>query len=480
MRSRRILALLLAAAGISAMTGSAWAYWSQTHIVANEFHLGKYGTGIVEVFTPPKDWMPGQRVTKNVSIENSGTVPVFVKVVLSQEWVRRENVYGPDGSAIPPLQGQSFPLRFTTASGGEAYAAQIGWGPDVVVLGTSPVLGLPTVSSMEQARGKWLLTSETPDAQGNYTAYYIGVLEDGKTTPLLVDNVRMHPDIQADILSERTVWDKAKKEWVTTRVRNPAHSYENARFTLGVTMYTVQATTDALLEIFPAGGTGEQAVIAGLVTLAGTAADSRFPDGTLKKLYFEEAGGYMRYTPVMDGESWFMSHLNMMPGDTYKDTMQIENRSAKSYDLYMQVVPRDQQPLPQELLELIHMKVWQGSNLIYDGTALGKSYPGSVNDLHNVIALGKYLPGKEDSLRVELTLDKDTPIRYAGVLSLIDWKFMVEDIPEEPPLTFVPPQTNDGSDLTLWLALAGASLLGLAAVVFIPAWRRGRREESRA
>lgn len=481
----------LAALCAVVMIGVSWAYWSQEYTVANEFQLGTYRTGIVEEFESPTNWRPGDQVNKDVEIRNEGTVPVYVQVVLSQEWLRREDVYDREGNAIPPRKGEPFPLTFETKDG-EAYAAQIGWGSEVVVLsredGVSKTLGLPRIADIREAFGKWVVTSETPDAEGDYKAYYMGILSGEATTPRLIEDVRMHPDIEATVLGDHTVWDKGNQTWVTTFTNNPTSSYENAHYNLGVTMYTVQATKEALGDMFTTNITGEQEIINELMQMQDETKENRISADTEKKLFFEEVNGEMRYTPVTEGESWFMSHLNMMPGESYEDSLQIENRSKKSYDLYLQVLPRNQEPLPQELLEYIAMKVYQGDQLIYDGTALGKSYPESINDLQQVIPLGNYKPQAEDTLRVELLLHPDTPIEFAGILSNIDWKFMVEDIPEKPipakPMPAKPlPQpvkTGDLSNSMWYMILMGITgvILG-SCVVYLFVMRKRNRKEGR-
>ena len=76
------------------LIGGVFAYWTQELQVRNEFKTAKYDTTIVEEFTAPSEWLPGQEVNKDVSVRNKGTIPVFVRVSIHQKWVRREDVYG--------------------------------------------------------------------------------------------------------------------------------------------------------------------------------------------------------------------------------------------------------------------------------------------------------------------------------------------------------------------------------------------------
>jgi alternate signal-mediated exported protein len=416
------------------LVSGVWAAWTQALTTVNEYKTGKYSTEIQESFTPPDGWLPGQRVEKRVSLANTGTVPVFVKAVIHQEW------------SSPSA------LTFDPGTGAE-YAALIDWGDDVVLYypGMSMLAtSLPTAPSLTAASGKWLLMSDTPDAAGNLTAYYVGVLPAGSSTPQLIKGVILNEDIEARITEKHTYYDKTVGTWVTTEVTNPTHSYENAHYTLGVTMHSVQAVAGAVDEMFTAPGTAEQSVISYLSAHQPLASDIDYSYDdtvTVKRLSFRMVDGVMQYTPSrgVTGENWFMSHLNMVPGGTYTDTMEIVNYSGLSFSLYLQAVPRMQTADQDALLALIHMKVYYGGTLIYDGTAAG--LPGSVN-LRNAVYLGAYAPGATNQIRVELTLDKNTPLAYADLLTQIDWLFVSEEIeppvepePEVPPPVVPEPET---------------------------------------
>ena len=74
--------------------------------------------------------------------------------------------------------------------------------------------------------------------------------------------------------------------------------------------------------------------------------------------------------------------------------------------------------------------------------------------------LGEYGGKKSGKLRVELTLDKDTPMTYADQLTQIDWKFIVEDITDGTKGS--DPKTGDNMNLLLYSAavlVSGAGLL---------------------
>lgn len=230
-----------------------FAYWTQELTVHNEFKTARYDTNIEEKFVSPTDWKPGEEINKDVWISNKGSIPVFVKVVLHQEWIRKENVTDLDGNIILPKAGDKFPLSFETQEGSK-YAAEIAWGKDVVLLASGKKsdinLGLKTVDQIAQAKGKWLLVSDIPDQNGDYLFYYIGHVKQNDKSPLIVDSVTMNPLIQPAIIQKDTYYDKTAKKWKTLNMKNSTYDYECAKYTMLVTATTVQATSDAVKDIF--------------------------------------------------------------------------------------------------------------------------------------------------------------------------------------------------------------------------------------
>lgn len=480
MKRRKLYRVLaLAVLLVLGIVGGTTAYNTQTKQAVNEFRTGEYATELVEEFIPPSDWRPGISVNKDVKVRNKGTVPVFASIKLHQSWVRQENVTDIDGNVIPPKKGERIPNTFQTP-GGERYAALMQWGEKVVLLdagkasGDVARLGLSTVATAKDAAGKWLLVRETPDSNGYLTFYYMGVLGKGKETPLLLDGVTMNPDIQASTLGTQTVWDKTAQQWITTATKNPTNDYQCSRFTLTATMDTVQATASAVKAMFGAESGVDQTVINYLKDLAASSSEadySRDDRVTLKKLYLDEKDGTLSYTPSAPGDNWFMSHLNMMPGETYEDTLVIENQTGRRCKIYMQVVPKAvQEKLPRELLEKISMKVYNEGTLIYNGTALGKDYNDSLQDLQKVVLLGEYGEKNVGKLRVVLTLDKDTPLKYADQLAQIDWKFIVEDASGEKN-----PKTGDSMNMPLYGAAALVSGIGVCILLCGQKKRRASR-----
>ena len=514
-RRKRIPAIIAIALAVF-MLGNTFAFWTQELRVKNEYKLGKHSTQIVEEFDAPNNWMPGQDVTKKVSVLNEGSFPVFVKTQINLKWLGNN-----------PNTGEAYGLTFLSEQPDtQEYAALITFGTDVVLLNggaastPSLSLGLPIVSTVQEASGKWLLLQENPDSAGNLTFFYIGSLDTNESTPLLIESVQMNAKIEASTTATHTVYDKETKEWVTTTTANPTSSYENAKFLLTVNAYTVQASIDAVKEVFASSMLSEQNVVAHLTTLGidattvGSALDrsasttnnanTRASNGATsttnaatappKTLHFEEVDGTLTFTPHKSegSDQWFMSFLNMLPGVTHTDRINIENRTNKGQNLYMQVIPiADQADHLDELLELIHMKVYHGDDLIYDGTALGKDYTNSVQSLHDVIALGEYAAKATNNIRVELELDKDVSHERAEHLTEIDWKFMAVEVTDPvtptgtPVLTatpqptatanYMPPKTGDTNQLARYVAMMSMAMVGLGVCIFL--MKKKRKEK---
>lgn len=141
------------------------------------------------------------------------------------------------------------------------------------------------------------------------------------------------------------------------------------------------------------------------------------------RLYFTEENDRLYYESSLIDEDVFMKHIDMVPGETYTDTLIIENGTKTKYKLFFQVLPRDQSELADELLENIRMKVTIDGNVMYEGMATGLDYDASGTNLQNVIPLGEYLPSKRSEMVVETTLSEDYSNTENTEYSYIDWSF---------------------------------------------------------
>lgn len=132
----------------------------------------------------------------------------------------------------------------------------------------------------------------------------------------------------------------------------------------------------------------------------------------------------------------FQNFKNVMPGDTVTETITFTN-SATDCDfvnLYMRAEAHDETDNPlspkvaeketvatmTEFLSKLSMKVWNGTELIYEAS------PDKLDGLKTDRLLGTFRTGETATLKVELTVPIDLGNEYANRVGEVDWIFHVE------------------------------------------------------
>lgn len=132
----------------------------------------------------------------------------------------------------------------------------------------------------------------------------------------------------------------------------------------------------------------------------------------------------------------FNSFKNVMPGDTVTETITFTN-SASDCDfvnLYMRAEAHDETANPlspkvaeketvatmTEFLSKLSMKVWNGTELIYDAA------PNELGGLGSNKFLGTFRSGETATLKVELSVPIDLDNKFADRIGEVDWIFHVE------------------------------------------------------
>ena len=132
----------------------------------------------------------------------------------------------------------------------------------------------------------------------------------------------------------------------------------------------------------------------------------------------------------------FGSFKNVMPGDTVTETITFTN-SASDCDfvnLYMRAEAHDETANPlspkvadketiaamTEFLSKLSMKVWNGTEIIYDAA------PNELGGLGSNKFLGTFRSGETASLKVELSVPIDLDNKFADRIGEVDWIFHVE------------------------------------------------------
>lgn len=270
MKTRKTSIIALAALLVVALIGGTIAYWNQTSTIDNPFSTGsKYGSTIVEKFTPQdgEDWEPGVTVEKGVTVTNDGDTDILVRAKLTETWTRK-------GDTTP----------YITQENGNVYDVHQGNKTDGLTTGDKSV-----VDKNFAAGDKWT----APDANG--WCYLKTNLTKGTTAAEWLQSVTLNKDIDMGkqvstfyVATDATGTDwyklagdqnKAPK-YVTisgdtataaeagdtgaqpvtygkhvTSIAADAQGYSNSDYVLTVTVQTVQATQDAVNEVFGGGTT---------------------------------------------------------------------------------------------------------------------------------------------------------------------------------------------------------------------------------
>lgn len=132
----------------------------------------------------------------------------------------------------------------------------------------------------------------------------------------------------------------------------------------------------------------------------------------------------------------FQNFKNVMPGDTVTETIAFTN-SATDCDfvnLYMRAEAHDETDNPlspkvaekesvatmTEFLSKLSMKVWNGTELIYDASH------DQLDGLKSNKFLGTFRTGETATLKVELSVPIELDNKYANRVGEVDWIFHVE------------------------------------------------------
>ena len=261
---------ILALGALLAVTaiGGTFAYFSQELSASNEFLTGKYDTEISEEFIPPADWQPGVEITKKVVIENKGNVDVVAAAKITEECIRKEDIVipsyaaGEDGKLIITSEtvakkGEILPTIFTPSDseGNSLPEEEVG----LKKFGTEVVEYNPEKQPQEY-NGKWVYLKTDDKAEIRNPVYYflyVGLIEGEKTSPSILESVKMNPRLESTVTGTKMVADvgpDGENVYTFTSQRNE-YGYDSANYKLNILAKTVQATKSAVDEVL---GTQEE------------------------------------------------------------------------------------------------------------------------------------------------------------------------------------------------------------------------------
>lgn len=456
--------------------GSTWAAWTATTIVHNEYRIPKYATKLVERFTPPSEWQPGVTTEKAVWISNSeenSQTPVMAKVVISQNWKQKD-------AGKEEKDWDSKELMIVNESGdGQCleYAAIPNFNKEHVVLWEPGLISeketskahlkfddLKVVDNLKEVHSdQWLLLNEEPGVGGTYTLYYFGIIEPGKNSSQFLDSVTLNPLLEATVVKkdyERRETEEGTWEWESIDTKGK-YGYDNCRYTLNIDAITVQATKGAVESVFKS----DKEIIKYLAEAVAAPNGYNDADRVKKTLEIVRDGKKKKFAHTrvvgekgddLKPSDWFMSFTEMLPGCTYEDELFVQNQTADSVRLYLNLLPvnKGDQRLDELLKEIGMTVTYQrtadpsviGGNpypteLIYKGSASGLTAKTKAADeakyetiqTDHLIPLAYVQPKKSGTIRVELTLDEAIELNpetgtyeYSDLLTKIDWQFAIQ------------------------------------------------------
>ena len=165
-----------------------------------------------------------------------------------------------------------------------------------------------------------------------------------------------------------------------------------------------------------------------------------------------------------NADDFFANFPYLMPGDTYNDTLKIENDGKKAIELYFRSSAEDL----SDLLDKIQLKITTELNgesiVFYEGNLRAK-------DLSTDVVLGTVPAGKTGNFHFEIYVPHELNNQFTISSSLVKWIFSTTEIREEPP------KTGDNANLVLWISIVGLSVSGLTLIGVLMANKQKKKEE---
>lgn len=177
-------------------------------------------------------------------------------------------------------------------------------------------------------------------------------------------------------------------------------------------------------------------------------------------VYINEKGDNLYYS---SDSNYFIDHLNMLPGETYIDTLILENKSSNDYTFYLQTALKGEDT---SLLEKINMVIKVDGKKVYEGNALGKEYLDNKVNENNLLKLGDIKSKGSSKVEVSTTISS-IPENYSDENNqgLIDFKIYASLINEEEIKEVI--KTPITSQNTYIIALVTVLIIGGLILLFI-------------
>lgn len=190
---------LTAIGGLAALAvvGGTWAFFTQDTTIHNKLTTdGMYGLNTTEKFNPGSEWAPGTEVEKKITVKNTGTGAVLVRVKMDENWAYKE---APDKLFGEWASGQT---EFTNIQLDDPADGDPTDDPSSVVhKNLADNIQTETTAKVD----KWYL------AEDGYW-YFCNKLEGGKVTVDLLNSITLDQNTDMGLISDAYYYADVKKD----------------------------------------------------------------------------------------------------------------------------------------------------------------------------------------------------------------------------------------------------------------------------
>lgn len=177
-------------------------------------------------------------------------------------------------------------------------------------------------------------------------------------------------------------------------------------------------------------------LVAGLGISAFAADTSVTYEGEADQFVFRVGSKAANSTDLFDG------FKDVLPGDELTQIITMKNNATDSdyIKLYLRAQPLEEDENSAAVLDFLSqlsMKVYSGSDLIFDDTA------DQADGLAENVFLGELRSGEKVVLTVELSVPIELENEYAGLAGTVSWVFTAEAYDDEPEPTPTPEPTPE-------------------------------------
>lgn len=153
----------------------------------------------------------------------------------------------------------------------------------------------------------------------------------------------------------------------------------------------------------------------------------------------------------------FSEFKDVMPGDTISQKILVVNKASKKVEAKIYMRALGAQPESQDFLSQLVLDVE-----IPEQNARYTAAADQSGQLADWVCLGTFDSGAKVELDVTLTVPVTLDSTYMDQMGLLDWEFMVEEIPVNPEI----PQTGDTANLMLYVGLFAVGCVGIFVILF--------------